>query len=328
MIIRVLAFTDAGKHLAKEIYEKENIHCIILEEDRKEITHVISHAFAYHEALLFIGACGIAVRMIAPFVEDKSKDSAVMVLDERGNHCISLLSGHLGGANELTKHIASLVGAKPVITTATDVHHLFAVDEFARKNHLALFPKEGIRKISAKLLAGEKITMKMDSDFFWEGEVPEEVLPVKEGKADVILSTKSREDIDGVITLYAKPFYVGMGCKKGIPFEQLKNYVKEVDWKEVAAIASIDRKKEELGLQELACFYQVPFLVYAAEELQSVPGTKAFSKFVKETVGVETVCESSALKAAGQGATLVQEKKAENGMTYAVARREKIKLIW
>ena len=113
---------------------------------------------AAHHALVFVGACGIAVRAIAPWITDKLHDSPVLVIDEQGQYVIPLLSGHVGGANELAVRLAGELGAVPVITTATDLHGSFAVDLFAKRNDLWIHNREGIARVSAKILAGEKIT--------------------------------------------------------------------------------------------------------------------------------------------------------------------------
>ena len=118
--------------------------------------------------LIFIGACGIAVRAIASSVKDKLTDSPVLVLDEKGRFVIPLLSGHVGGANALALRIAERIGAIPVITTATDINEKFAVDVFAQKNRLAIMNRDGIAKISAKVLAGETVTISIDKKIFPE----------------------------------------------------------------------------------------------------------------------------------------------------------------
>ena len=117
---------------------------------------------AAHHALVFVGACGIAVRAIAPWITDKLHDSPVLVIDEQGQYVIPLLSGHVGGANELAVRLAGELGAVPVITTATDLHGSFAVDLFAKRNDLWIHNREGIARVSAKILAGEKITIRTD----------------------------------------------------------------------------------------------------------------------------------------------------------------------
>lgn len=127
--------------------------------------------FGRADAVIFIGACGIAVRSIAPLVESKKTDPAVLVIDECGKFVISLLSGHLGGANALAAEAAGLLEAIPVITTATDLHRRFAVDIFAAKNGCGIRPMTAAKEVSAALLAGEEVGFY--SDFPWEGELPE-----------------------------------------------------------------------------------------------------------------------------------------------------------
>ena len=122
------------------------------------------------EAVVFIGACGIAVRGIAPYVKSKKTDPAVLVIDECGMFVISLLSGHLGGANALAREAADFLGAQAVVTTATDLHDRFAVDVFAKRNGCEIFPMTAAKAFSAALLAGEPVGFY--SDFPWEGELP------------------------------------------------------------------------------------------------------------------------------------------------------------
>lgn len=126
--------------------------------------------FAGADAMIFVGACGIAVRGIAPFVKDKREDPAVVVVDEKANFVISLLSGHIGGANELALKIAGMTGAQPVVTTATDVNGLFAADVFARQNGMVIENMAFAKRISAALLDGEAAGFY--TDFPVEGEVP------------------------------------------------------------------------------------------------------------------------------------------------------------
>ena len=127
--------------------------------------------FSDSDALIFIGATGIAVRSIAPYVASKKSDPAVLVVDECGKFVISLLSGHLGGANELALKTAEILEAIPVVTTATDLHHRFAVDVFAKKNNCNIFNMKAAKEVSAALLAGKKVGFY--SEFPVEGELPE-----------------------------------------------------------------------------------------------------------------------------------------------------------
>ena len=164
------------------------------------------------DGVIFIGACGIAVRSIAPYIVGKKTDPAVLVIDECGNFVISLLSGHLGGANELALRCAGYLGATPVVTTATDLHSRFAVDVFAKKNGCAIFHMKAAKEASAALLAGEKIGFY--SEFPWEGELPEGLIlcdrdgkPLHREKRNHLAETKvqdkssARPDNTGVLDI-------------------------------------------------------------------------------------------------------------------------------
>ena len=264
------------------------------------------------DGVIFIGACGIAVRSIAPYIVGKKTDPAVLVIDECGNFVISLLSGHLGGANELALRCAGYLEATPVVTTATDLHSRFAVDVFAKKNGCAIFHMEAAKEASAALLAGEKIGFY--SEFPWEGELPEglvlcnragkplcrECLAVSSG-ADIappetgIAVTIHRNCLPFPNTVHVVPpsAVLGMGCRRGkeaAPVrEAAEECLKEADiYKEaLCAIASIDLKKEEPGILALSEAWSLPFQTFAEEELKAVKGEFTPSKFVEKITGVD-----------------------------------------
>ena len=193
--------------------------------------------------LIFIGACGIAVRAIASSVKDKLTDSPVLVLDEKGRFVIPLLSGHVGGANALALRIAERIGAIPVITTATDINEKFAVDVFAQKNRFAIMNRDGIAKISAKVLAGETVTISIDKKIFPEQirnkkmgilfrQFPTYVQSVKyppDGPVDILLSSENfgenpESEINTKALLYLKPkaYVIGVGCRRNTPWEKIE----------------------------------------------------------------------------------------------------------
>lgn len=174
MVIRVCAFTKQGRQTTEKLIEKMPFLHLKWRED-EPLQEWTGEAFADHQPILFVGACGIAVRAIAPFVQDKLTDSPVLVMDEKGKHIIPLLSGHIGGANELACRLAEATGAEPVLTTATDVNHIFAVDVFAKKNGLRIENRDGIRYISDKLLRGQQVSVQLDEAFSFqisEAELP------------------------------------------------------------------------------------------------------------------------------------------------------------
>ncbi len=302
-------------------------------------------------ALLFIGACGIAVRSIAPFVTDKLQDAPVLVMDEQGRYVIPVLSGHMGGANELALYLAEKTGAAPVITTATDLNRKFAVDLFAKQNGLWMENKEGIVKVSSKILAGMEVTVSIETGHIEtghsKGAPPQGVrlvpYPPRE-PVDIVVTSEllsglssepSSEPSSGQKTFAAaallkpKQYVLGVGCRKGKSYGELDAFIrKHLDmlgiqaW-QVYAIASIVQKKGEPGLLEWSRKNRAPFLTYTAQELKSVDGEFSESAFVKGQVGVGNVCERAAVKACGEsGGCLLLHKQAENGMTLAIAKRE------
>lgn len=303
-----------------------------VEESLKEWT---GRRFAEKEALIFVGACGIAVRSIAPYLQDKLKDSPVLVVDEGGNYVIPILSGHYGGGNEMAVLLAKQLGAVAVITTATDVNGLFAVDVFAKKNGLVIGAKEGIAKVSAKVLKNRPITFRIDGEV--RGTVPPEVELLfqkntgSENNAlpDVTVSVRKAEG--ALLQLYPKAVILGMGCKKGKSCGEIEAFVSEqlellqIPMAAVRALATIDRKGEEPGFLAFAENYGLPFLTFSKERLNGTEGNFSVSSFVKEQVGVDNVCERAAVAGAnadGKTAELLLKKTAKDGMTLAVAEEK------
>ncbi len=283
------------------------------------------------ELLIFVGASGIAVRTIAPCVKSKATDPAVLVVDERGQFVISLLSGHLGGANAWTKQLAAALGAVPVITTATDVEGRFAVDVWAKANNLAIGSLKQAKEVSAAVLAGEPVRFFCDG--IVEGEVPPELTQVAdpadwpEEQLLIVVSPRDwRSDQKRILQLTPRCVALGLGCRRGVSTEVLRARVD--GWLTAAGIrpesleraASIDVKKNETGILTYCKGKGIPYETYTAEELLRVPGEFASSAFVQSTVGVDNVCERAAALAAGGGAWLMR-KQAGDGVTAAAACR-------
>ena len=289
---------------------------------------------ASHHALIFVGACGIAVRAIAPWITDKLHDSPVLVMDEQGQYVIPLLSGHVGGANELAARLAEALGAIPVITTATDLHGSFAVDLFAKRNDLWICNKEGIARVSSKVLSGEEITMSVQTGHLAADEdIPTGIrlcaYPPAE-KVDVLIADGTEEIFrkeSAELLLQPKKYILGVGCKKNTDSAKLDSFLKKIldeqgiVIEQIAALASIDVKKEERCLLEFSEKYRIPFWTYTAQELQAVPGEFHSSEFVKAQVGVDNVCERAAMKAAGADGRICRAKQAQDGMTVAIAEK-------
>ncbi len=294
--------------------------------------------FGSYDGLVFVGACGIAVRAIAPFVRDKFTDPAVVAVDERASFAVSLLSGHVGGANDLCRLVAKLSGAVPVVSTATDVNGVFAVDVFAVKNGLTVMDRRLAKEVSAAVLAGKRIPF--FSSLSMEGGVPEELLVFTDEEAflrepgpkaavsERLLSPKAGE----VLYLVPRTVTAGMGCKRGTGRDRLMAALLEAFREEgifpetLAGIATIEDKRDEEGLLALAESLGVPFRWHERKELLQVPGTFSRSDFVWKTVGVDCVCERAAVLGSG-GGRLLFPKRAGDGVTVAAASGEK-KLVF
>lgn len=310
------------------------------------------------EAIIFVGATGIAVRAIAPFITGKAVDPAVLVIDEAGRYVISLLSGHLGGANALARTAASLIEAEPVITTATDAESAFAVDTFAKENGFLLTDLRKAKEVSAKVLRGEKLRIYSDIPMERLVQRPNrheaKLVPAQDiDRADIIISYRTRilkpalePNVDdrpvkasetqhplekmsqGIgLRLIAKRVHVGLGARKGVTQAEVAAAVATcledagIDPRAVVALASIDLKKQEAGILAYSYESGVPFVTYTAEELRTVEGAFAGSSFVQSVTGVANVCERAAAFAAGRSghAEVLVHKTIYGNVTTAVA---------
>ena len=166
MKVSIIAFTDNGMEIANKLsfsLSKDNLRDVSFTRCGKgALSAWTEEHFSQSDALIFIGAIGIALRAIAPYIKTKTKDPAVVVVDELGQFSISVLSGHIGGANELALQISEILDAIPVITTATDINNVFAIDTWAKSQGLKIFNPECIKLVSSKLLKGEDIHIKTE----------------------------------------------------------------------------------------------------------------------------------------------------------------------
>ena len=348
-MLSIISFTEKGAHLSLKLLdmlseEGENAwlytKCSKYRDGsiNKRLRFVYSNTdewakvqMSAKNGLLFIGACGIAVRAIAPWVVNKLYDSPVLVMDELGTYVIPILSGHVGGANEIAVKIGEMTGSIPVITTATDLNKSFAVDIFAKKNYLYIENKNGIAKVSSKVLRGEKINIAIEShgyghDSRFANQIKIVDFPPKQ-PVDVIITTGNCS-YNADLVLRPREYVLGMGCKRDKEPEKIAGYIDQtltalgISKNQVYAICSIDKKRDEAGFLQWSSLERIPFITYSAEELEDVEGDFEVSQFVKSQVGVDNVCERAALKGCGEGGELVYRKHASDGMTIAVAKRD------
>ena len=313
--MKIVTFTKKGRNLAETIISAcSDIGAELADRDSK-LSDICREAFKNREAVVFIGAMGIAVRSIAPYVADKLSDPPVIVIDEAGKHVIPVLSGHIGGANELAVRIADSINAEPVLTTATDVSGAFSVDLFAKENDLRIVNREGIAKVSSSALEGKTVTICI-KDY-----------PPK-NYVDVLVTDESALKDSASIVLCPRKYAVGIGCRKGKPFDEIRNFAESVLTEngiiadEIGAIATVDVKKNEPGLLRLSQYWRVPLLAFDSAVLNKVQGEFASSERVLSAVGTDNVCERASAAAAGKGYKLIVRKTACNGITIAVSERK------
>lgn len=279
-------------------------------------------------ALLFIGAAGIAVRAVSPYVKKKTLDPAVIVLDEEGTYIIPLLSGHIGGAVQLSKTIAGLTGGNAVITTASDMRGAFAIDTWAHNRGLAILNPEKIVDVTSAVLDGRQV--RLSSAIPLTGSLPSAFDPGYAAKnAEVVISPYVTNSGNALLL---SPFIsVGIGMKKGISKRQLsialEDFCKEYGFLRgaIRTLFTIDLKKDEEGLNEFCREEGFGLVFYSADMLSRVPGEFTSSEFVKEVTGVDNVCERAAILGEGPGGTLAAKKTSYGGITLAAAIPEKMK---
>lgn len=333
LLVSIISFTQNGGRLARRIkavieeYQEnglESIHwqnakkhnqnirqeyhiTVTVQESRNRkgsLKEWCGQAFAQSQALVFVGAAGIAVRLIADFIKDKYQDPAVLVVDESGRYVIPILSGHVGGGNDWAAFLARKLGAVPVITTATDLQGKFAVDVFAAKNRLFLSDRKLAKEISAAVLRGEKIGFFSEGQVF--GRMPEELIWGREntqetGKYHIYAGIHCGMDKSRTLFLYPKVLVLGIGCRKGTSMEEIEAFIQHVFHKEqlsrhsICGAASVDLKQEEQGLLDFCRKWKLPFRTFSPKQLAQVPGIFSESRFVLETVGVGNVCERAAV---------------------------------
>jgi len=280
--------------------------------------------FAEADALIFCCAAGIAVRAVAPWVRSKKTDPAVLVVDEQGRYCIPILSGHIGGGNALALEAAACIGAEAVVTTATDLNGLFAVDVFAVKNHLYIESMLLAKEVSAALLAGKPVGFR--SDLPVADAMPPELTAGAAELGVCVGSGPAAQPFPRTLRLIPQRYAAGLGCRRDKDAGALERFLLDclaqcgVSVRELRCLASIDLKKDEPGLLALAEKYRLPFLTYTADELNALPGDFSRSAFVRGAVGVDCVCERACAKAAG--GRVVKQKTAADGMTFALAAYE------
>ncbi|GCF95204.1 cobalamin biosynthesis protein CbiG [Enterococcus florum] len=335
----VLALTPAGIELAKKIHMlwEKNLSIFVPESKAEADLSAfpggsfkagIQQLFQQYDALICVMATGIVVRSIAAVLTDKRQDPAILVLDEKGKHVISLLSGHIGGGNRLAKELADVLGSDPVITTATDTQEVTAIDLLAKEidGWYDNF-KDTTKYINGLLADHQKVGLISDEPIAdLRGLVAIQSTESLESFAAVLLISDrlEQQQLDKIVQIVPRRYVLGIGAKRGVPFSVIRQEflgfcrLEQRHPRSIKKIVSIDLKKEEQGICQLAEWLEVPFETYTSQELAETAEKHPQSSFVKQTTGVGSVSLAAADLASG--GQVVTKRYANQGVTFALGR--------
>ncbi len=326
MKLAIISVTLQGQNVANKLAQilKDDHTVLAIDLFHKNVKETIKKIFSEYDCILGIMASGIMIRCVCSLLKDKTKDPAILVMDEREKHVITLLSGHIGGGNDYNLKIAELVGADSVITTATDVIGKMGIDTLARKYYLNINNPSKIRFINKALVEGKNVELALTSqfEFIYEDKLVKESylrIPSKFSKITAYSNNNT-------IILTPKKLVVGLGARKGISKNDILFAAEEafntlrLPTLRIDALATAEPKKEERGILEAAKELDVPLEVISLNNLRNFKDSQCSeSLWVKKVFGVSGVSEPAALLSAGKDAKLIFRKKALNKVTIAVA---------
>ena len=317
----IISITENGRKLSRRISDSAFFlnterYCFCSHTDEmsrsfEDLKDLVSGIFNKYEAIVFVCACGIAVRSVAPCIRSKISDPAVIVIDDCGKFVIPVLSGHIGRANAVAENLAELIGAQAVITTATDTGSHFSPDSFAVANDLMITDMNAAKAIASAVLDSEKVGIVSDYEYI---NLPKDLLESTDCRTGIYIGNRDLKPFSVTLNLTAKNVVLGIGCKRGTECDKIENAV-------LAALetAGIDLKADEKGLLGFCEKHDLRISAYTAQELMDVEGDFSSSDFVKSVTGVDNVCERSAVKCSG--GRLILRKTAADGVTVAAAEK-------
>ncbi|MBU0987372.1 MAG: cobalt-precorrin 5A hydrolase [Proteobacteria bacterium] len=343
--IAIWAVTPQGAQLARTIAARlpgaDLFFSVNLEEKDfpgrtfEILSEALPRFFNEYQGHVFIMATGIVVRMIAPLIRHKTLDPAVVVVDETGRHAISLLSGHIGGANRLARNIAALIGADPVITTATDLNRVPAVDVLAVEKNLFIENPAAVKGVNMALLTGRKIFLHdpfgllidtMPGSILVTGDA-ESMSKLFFEKTPGVFIDDVRVDLPaGVLVLRPRSLAAGVGCNRNTSPEEIKSFLFAIfdrfglSLYSLYSLATIDIKADEPGILALSKELELPITFYDQEELNRVKNIATPSDMVEKHTGVKSVCEAAAILSSNSGKLIVPKQSTRN-VTVAIARK-------
>ncbi len=329
--IAVWVITEGGLKISENL-EKDIEFDLFVSEKLKyakkalffdSLKEFVRRNFQKYDGHIFIMSTGITVRLISDLIVSKTCDPAVLVIDDRGYNVISLLSGHIGGANKLCLKISEILGANPVITTATDVNNLPAIDVIAVENDIAIENPENIKKINMLILNRKKIRI-YDPLNLVNPHLKKVKLVNDSENPDLVVDYIEKKYSSDPLLLRPRVLSAGIGCNRGTDMYEMKSLlVQTLENKKYSklclkALATVDVKMDEIGITELAKDINLPVKYFNKNELNSVSNIKTPSEMAMKHIGAKSVCEAAAILAI-QGKLLIPKTKTKN-VTIAIAK--------
>lgn len=329
MKIAILSITENAYNISKKLKESLDEDLTILSCDLffKDVKHNINKTFYEYDVLIGIMASGILIRSIAPLIKNKYDDPAVLLIDEKGKFVVSLLSGHLGGANKISLKIAKLLNAQEIITTSTDLNNKFGIDTLANMFYWNIFNKNLILLFNKGILNNEPLKIKANKNIdylkeYFNNFTLEIDLRNNENNLSKFSFTLNNKEILAEERLIV----LGIGCKKNKSKDDILNAINialnnlNLPIERINLISTASIKKDESGIKEISKELNKKLVIVDIEDIKNFKCKYCSkSKFVKKVFGIDGVCEQSALITAGSESQLIHKKIGINGVTIALA---------
>ena len=331
----IVYFTSKGKQVAEKVenfFKTIGFNVYVRDKERdKNLSKWTGTAMDEFHVVVFVSATGIAVRTIAPFLKSKTVDPGVICIDDNGRFVIPLVSGHIGGANEMAERLAEWINGMAVVTTATDVNGKIAIDSWAKENDLVIESMEAAKECAMRLLEGKSVGLwsLVPVDCRAEG-IEIAILNNFKYEFGINISWEIPKMFKRELKLVPKGLVLGIGCRRGTSQETIDKVVSEVLMEKgicfsgISTVATIDLKKDEEGLFGFCKEHGFKFVTLSAEELAEAKGHFPESEFVKKITGVDNVCQRAAVCACREGQVII-EKTARDGVTVSVAVPKSLK---
>lgn len=320
MRLAIWSVTRGAGNLAKKIGVKLEADIYTLKKFQLEntiqienFTDELTKKFNNYDGHIFIMATGIVIRKISCLIKSKDIDPAVLVIDEGGNFVISLLSGHIGGANELTYKVANTFSLLPIITTSSDVTGKIAIDTLSQKLNCEMESLTKAKDLTSLIVDNKKVEILL----------PNNVKIGENTNSSGVVIASNKKNID-IMRIYPKNLIVGIGCRRGTPKEEIFKALDEVmkkhnlAYESIKRVATVDIKADELGLLSLVEELQKELVIISREEIKEVEQRFKGSEFVKKQIGVSCVSEPCALLASNGNGDFLEQKYIYNGITISI----------